>query len=1610
MRIHSPRNSISKKALMLAVAHAALLASATASLAATDTWTGAGADGNWTNPLNWGGTAPVAGDNLVFSGATRLTTTNNFPAGTLFNSITFDSTAGNFSLGGNAMLLGGSANGSIVNNSTNTETLTLGLTLSNLTASPLFGGNHFINAAAGTIALNPTGGLQRTLGSTAQFAGNITTTTLTNDSTGILGGWANFGASINSSDQSQGVPPVGYTYGTDIASVSAGQVVAYPNYTNLTFDSSGTIFTVPPSPGVNLKLSGATGTATGTLTVPGVTDINSLTETDSPAETVGMTVGQTLRLGTTGLLFRTSNANDNITLTIGNTAGVGTLTAGGPNNNTPGEIVFDSISLTDPNNGIAVNSVITDNGTGKVTIVKTGTSATVLQPGASNTFTGDIYIDQGKLRDQTAGAYGQGQNIYVYNGGQAYFQTADLVRQNIFLSGMGVNEGGAFLGGAMRLAGNGVQLTGTITLTGDTRITARSATGTGGALMGKITGASNLELGGAGTGVLYVTNPANNWTGNTTVSSGTLRLGANEVLPSGAGKGNVIINGDANGGGATILDLFGHTQTVNGLSVGATTAAANVTNSAGVATLNVGANNTTGEYDGIFTTSATGSLNINKVGTGTLTITNGGAGSFNGNANVAAGSLVLNNGAGFTANLSTSGGAAGGKLDVSSWGPSGFSLSGQTLAVNSSPAGGGVVGSLNVNGGTLSGTGTVGGLGDTVSITGGSEITPGASAADGSVGTLTLSSLATSGGDIHVDATAAGDKIVVSGTATFNGASISVAPNTTAGTYTILTAGLLVDTTAPTLSVASLGRSTYALSFSTLNTIKLTVTGGSANLTWNSTTGGGDGTTWDIQNSQNFSSTGATGNANQYYEADNVTFNDANAGHYTVTLNSTVNPASVTFANSSGDYVINGGGSISGSTALTLNGSRSVTLNNGNNYTGATNLNNGTLVLNNSNAIGTGPLNINGGSIGSSTGSPLVLGSNNLINVKSNFTFSGPSDLSFGASTIVLNSNATINVATGNLTFGGPVVNGSAGDGFTKTGNGTLILSVANLFAGTLNINGGVVQLGNINALGAWTGATNINGGTLNLNNLALNTTETFNIAGTGFNNQGAIVNNAANQTGNEISRLNLIGNASIGGTGRWDFRNNAPMIDLAGFNLTKVGANQISIVGATIRNSGATTGTIEVSNGFITLETLTSTLGNNGAFQFDSNITLQLNANTGGITWPMTFLGNNTIGNSAAGNATVTSPAILKGNITFVPVSTGIASPGSTFPLNWAGNITESGGSFAVNKFGANTMVLSGPGSSFTAPAPSTPASSKSPPTASPAPTPVLSAPTPATAPSPSMPASPSPPAACRSPPSTSTAPSRSAAPPPPLSATSAHSPSRAAPAHGPPPSISPTANSSSKTTPTTPPPSRRPATRSPSANPIPKVSSTTPFPPASAWPSWTMPSSTKPPLAESLSTPAPSSSPRRSSATPTPTATSTSPISPPSSTTSAPPPSPGPPATSTAPPRSTSPTSPDVLNNFGSTTPTPPSAPPPPPENPPPSRSSPRESPPSSRARRKHLTSLSIPLRPTKARNPKPRAFSLRRANSTSRALPRTRPHLPSPLPIAPLKIVASPFILIP
>src|SRR4051812_19472016 len=78
--------------------------------AANDTWTGGNSatDNNWTDGVNWGGTAPLAGDSLFFDGNAGVINTNNYPAGTFFNGITFNPAASAFTIYGSNTVLSGS--------------------------------------------------------------------------------------------------------------------------------------------------------------------------------------------------------------------------------------------------------------------------------------------------------------------------------------------------------------------------------------------------------------------------------------------------------------------------------------------------------------------------------------------------------------------------------------------------------------------------------------------------------------------------------------------------------------------------------------------------------------------------------------------------------------------------------------------------------------------------------------------------------------------------------------------------------------------------------------------------------------------------------------------------------------------------------------------------------------------------------------------------------------------------------------------------------------------------------------------------------------------------------------------------------------------------------------------------------------------------------------------------------------------------------------------------------------------------------------------------------------------------------------------------------------
>ena len=129
----------------------------------------------------------------------------------------------------------------------------------------------------------------------------------------------------------------------------------------------------------------------------------------------------------------------------------------------------------------------------------------------------------------------------------------------------------------------------------------------------------------------------------------------------------------------------------------------------------------------------------------------------------------------------------------------------------------------------------------------------------------------------------------------------------------------------------------------------------------------GGGITWsDASGDSQWNATSTNwnggGTATNYSDGSNVILDDS-SGRYAVTLNTIVNPASVTVSNSGGDYLISGTGGISGTGSLVKTGSRTLTLNTVNSYTGGTSVYAGTLVAGVGGALPDGQVTVTGGEL-----------------------------------------------------------------------------------------------------------------------------------------------------------------------------------------------------------------------------------------------------------------------------------------------------------------------------------------------------------------------------------------------------------------------------------------------------------------------------------------------------------------------------------------------------------------------------------------------------------------------------------------------------------------------
>ena len=285
-------------------------------------------------------------------------------------------------------------------------------------------------------------------------------------------------------------------------------------------------------------------------------------------------------------------------------------------------------------------------------------------------------------------------------------------------------------------------------------------------------------------------------------------------------------------------------------------------------------------------------------------------------------------------------------------------------------------------------------------------------------------------------------------------------------------------------------------------------------------------------------------------------------------------------------------------------------------------------------------------------------------------------------------TSPTIDIQSGLLRLEVDVSSGTAG--LTKTGDGTLfsnLQSVSAGFTGPFTIAQGLLTSGNSYALGDAKTVNILSGASANLNGQqwaaanaggggAVARQYSFNIAGSGISNLGAIYNGGGAVAGaySGIQNLNLTANASVGGTGDFSI-SNLGTISGNGFTLTKVGTNEIwigssatsnvpfqvdqgTLVGHLDDNAfGGASGSVAVADG--------ATLASSGARSFANALTFAggatLTNKSGTATW--------------SGNATLTSGTTT---VTGASVST---------PITVSGVVSGSGG---ITKTGLNTLILS--------------------------------------------------------------------------------------------------------------------------------------------------------------------------------------------------------------------------------------------------------------------------------------------------------------------------------
>ncbi len=397
------------------------------------------------------------------------------------------------------------------------------------------------------------------------------------------------------------ITPWATSGGTDWALYDGSKITAFTGYAAAAGSASAP--TLASAPASNSRIDGSTSNNV-TLATTGTIDLSTLVVNDATNRSIDLRNGSTqgvLRLGTAGAILLAGGSQ-----TIGVSATPGTLTAGGPTANTAGDLAMMVVSSS------TINSVIADNGSGKVTLTKYGTGTLTLN--GNNTFTGVATVASGTLSLARVGGTLADSTPVTVAGGTLSVAQADTVGLVTLSSGS--------ISGAGILTGSSYALTNT------------------GSSSAVLAGSGGLIKTGAGTAVLTATNT---YSGLTDVQAGTLSLGhASNTI---ANTAPVSVSGG-------ILDV------ANPDTVGAVTLSSGTIS--GIAAL-TGASYSLTNTGTISAILAGSGITLTKTGTGTVVLS--GNNTYTGLTDVQVGTLSLARVGGTLANTGPVS-VSGGTLDV----------------------------------------------------------------------------------------------------------------------------------------------------------------------------------------------------------------------------------------------------------------------------------------------------------------------------------------------------------------------------------------------------------------------------------------------------------------------------------------------------------------------------------------------------------------------------------------------------------------------------------------------------------------------------------------------------------------------------------------------------------------------------------------------------------------------------------------------------------------------------------------------------------------------------------------------------------------------------------